>query len=112
VDEGDGEGGNSHGNFSFIVQRKIATQRIHGDLQYVNPASRTKLQSVSLTSLVITGNTATFSGACTNNGVSCFFTASATDSGPLGAGDIFTFSISGGPTKGGTIRSGKIQIRP
>jgi hypothetical protein len=111
VDEGDG-GNNSRGNFSFIVQRPIATQRIYGDLQYLNPGSSTKLQSVSLTSLVITGNTATLSGTCTNNGVPCFFTVNATDSGPLGAGDIFTLSISGGPIKGGTLRSGKIQIRP
>jgi hypothetical protein len=67
---------------------------------------------VTFSSLVITGNMATFSGTCTNNGIPCFFTVNAMDSGPLGAGDLFTLSISGGPTKGGTLRSGKIQIRP
>jgi hypothetical protein len=39
------------------------------------------------------------------------FTVNVTDSGPLGAGDIFTLSISGGPMKGGTLRSGDIVIR-
>ena len=111
VNEGNGDN-NNNGNFSFIVQRKIATQRIYGDLQYVNPGSSTKLQSVNITSLVISGKTATFTGTCTNNGKPCFFTVNATDSGLLGAGDIFTLSIFGGPTKGGTLRSGKIQIRP
>jgi hypothetical protein len=109
VNEGNGD--NNNGNFSFIVQRKIATQRIYGDLQYTNSRTGTKLQSTKITSLLFAGNTATFSGTCTNNGAPCVFTVNVTDSGPLGAGDIFTLSISGGPMKGGTLRSGDIVIR-
>ena len=101
-----------HGQFSFLVRRPSTTQHISGGLQYVSSASGTKLQSVTLTSLVITGNTATFAGTCTNNGAPCVFVANVTDSGPLGSADLFTISISGGPTRGGTLRSGKIQIRP
>lgn len=71
-----------------------------------------RLQSVSSTSLVIPGNTATFGGTCTNNGIPCVFTVNVTDSGPLGTGDVFSISISNGPPKGDILRSEKIQIRP
>jgi len=110
VDEADGD--NNNGRFSFIVQRKLATQRICGDLQYVSPGSSTKLQGVDITSLAITGNSATFAGTCTDNGAACFFRVDVTDSGTPGKSDIFSLSISGGAPKGGALRGGKIQIRP
>jgi hypothetical protein len=102
----------SQGQFSFIVRRPSTTHRISGALQYVSPANGTKLQSLAVTSLVIAGNTATLEGTCTDDGVSCTFIANVTDSGPIGSGDMFTIAISGGPARGGTLRSGKIQVRP
>lgn len=60
--------------------------------------------------LVIAGNTATFGGFCTNNGASCTFAVSVTDNGAPGRNDTFTISVSGGPTNGGALRSGNIQI--
>lgn len=61
-------------------------------------------------SFVIVGNTATFGGTCTNNGAPCTFTVDVVDNGEPGFSDTFTISVSGGPTEGGTLRSGNIQI--
>jgi hypothetical protein len=98
------------GNFGFIVQSQSATGPVTGDLQFNNHASGDKVHSVTFTSLTITGNTATFSGTCTDNGVPCTFTVNVTDNGEPGTNDSFTISISGGPAQGGTLRSGNIQI--
>jgi hypothetical protein len=98
------------GNFSFIVQSQSTTGPVTGDLQFNNHASGDTVQSVTFTSLTISGNTATFSGICTNNGVPCTFTVNVTDNGEPGTNDSFTISISGGPAQGGTLRSGNIQI--
>jgi hypothetical protein len=111
VDDND-NGNQGQGDFSFIARRPSTTGNISGGLQYVSPPNATRLQSVAITSLTTIGNTATLAGTCTNNGVPCTFVANVTDSGPIGAGDIFTISISGGPVRGGTLRSGKIQVRP
>jgi hypothetical protein len=111
VDDND-NGNQGQGDFSCIARRPSTTGNISGDLQYLSPANATRLQSVAITSLTTIGNTATLAGTCTDNGVPCTFVANVTDSGPIGAGDIFTISISGGPVRGGTLRSGKIQVRP
>jgi hypothetical protein len=111
VDDHD-DGNQGQGSFSFIVRRPSTTQRISGGLQFVNPANGTDVRSVTLSSLLISGNSATIAGTCTNSGVPCAFVADVTDGGPTGTGDTFTISISGGPTRGGPLRSGKIQVRP
>ena len=59
---------------------------------------------------MIAGNTATFGGACTNDGAPCTFTVNVMDNGEPGATDTFTISVSGGPTEGGSLRSGNILI--
>jgi hypothetical protein len=116
--EGEGEvddnnnGNQGKGGFSFIVRRPSTTRNISGALQYVSRANGTKLQSAAVTSLVITGDAATIAGTCTNNGVPCTFVSNVTDSGPIGTGDVFTISISGGPLRGGALRGGKILVRP
>jgi hypothetical protein len=45
------------------------------------------------------------------NGVPCNFTVQVTDNGEPGNADAFMISVSGLPVKGGTLRSGNIQIR-
>src|SRR6267378_2030971 len=111
VDDSD-NGNQGEGAFSFIVRRPSTTQAISGGLQFVNPANGTDARSVTLGSLVISGNSAIVAGTCTNSGAPCTFVADVTDSGPTGSGDTFTISISGGPARGGPLRSGKIQVRP
>jgi len=96
--------------FGFVVERQTLTGPISGKLQYVNHASGANVRSVALTSLVVTGNSATFGGTCTNNGAACTFTVDVTDNGEPGTADTFTISVSGGPTEGGTLRSGNIQV--
>ncbi|HEY4882373.1 MAG TPA: SBBP repeat-containing protein [Myxococcales bacterium] len=110
VDDHD-DGNQGQGTFSFIVRRPSTTQRISGGLQFVNPATGTDVRSVTLSSLLISGNSAIIAGTCTNSGAPCTFLADVTDSGPTGSGDTFTISISGGPARGGPLRSGKIQVR-
>ncbi|HEY3130668.1 MAG TPA: SBBP repeat-containing protein [Acidobacteriota bacterium] len=95
---------NGIGTFGFIVQRQASDGSINGDVQYVDHANSAKVHSVIFTSFAIAGNTVTFGGTCTNNG------APVTDNGEPGTGDSFTISVSGGPTEGGTLRSGNIQI--
>jgi len=98
------------GSFSFIVQRAASTGALSGRLQYFNHASGAQVQSQSISSLMIIGNTATFGGTCTVNGTSCTFTVNVTDNGEPGTTDTFAISVSGGPTEGGTLRGGNILI--
>jgi hypothetical protein len=98
------------GSFSFIVQRQASTGELGGHLQYFNHASGAQVQSETITSLMIVGNTATFGGTCTVNGAPCTFTVSVTDNGEPGTTDTFTISVDGGPTEGGPLRSGNILI--
>jgi beta-propeller repeat-containing protein len=105
--------GGGIGTFGFIVQRQSLSGPIRGDLQYVNHASGAKVHSVDFLSFVVAGNTATFSGDCLLNGATpCTFTVHVVDNGEPGRNDTFTISVSGGPTEGGTLRSGNIQIHP
>src|SRR5437867_952450 len=98
------------GSFSFIVQRQASTGQLSGHLQYFNHASGAQVQSDTITSLTINGNTATFNGICTVNGIPCTFTVNVTDNGEPGTNDTFTISVDAGPTEGGTLRSGNILI--
>ena len=100
----------STANFGFFVQAQLSTGLVSGDLQYVNRASGAKVHSLAFTTLAIVGNTATFSGTCTNNRVPCTFAVDVTDNGEPGKTDRFTISVSGGMPEGGTLRSGNIQI--
>ncbi len=98
------------GNFGFIVQREVAGGPISGDLNYHNKTTGAKVKSVSFTSFFITGNMAVFEGTCTKNGAPCTVKVSVMDNGEPGTADTFTISVSAGPTEGGTLRSGNIQI--
>jgi hypothetical protein len=97
-------------NFGFSVRAQSSTGSISGDLQYVNHASGANVHSLAFTTLVISGNTATFIGTCTNNSAPCTFVAMVKDNGEPGTSDTFTISIDAGPPQGGTLRSGNIQI--
>jgi hypothetical protein len=98
------------GNFHVIVQRQT-DGTLSGRLQYFNHVSGARVQSVTYTSLVIAGNTATFDGTCTLNGSPCTFRVEVTDNGEPGTTDTFTISYPPpAPTDGGTLRSGNILI--
>jgi len=78
----------------------------------VNHATGAQVQSVTYTSLMIAGNTATFDGTCTLNGAPCTFRVESMDNGEPGTTDTFTISYPPpAPTDGGTLQSGNILIR-
>jgi len=97
-------------NFGFIVQAQSNTGPIGGDLQYVNHASGAKIHSVTFTTFTISGNTATLSGTCTNNGLPCTFTVTVQDNDQPPGPDSFVISVDGGAPEGGTLRGGDIEI--
>jgi hypothetical protein len=99
------------GTFGFIVQRQTTTGPISDDLQYVNHASGAKVNSVMFTTLVVTGNSATFGGTCTNNGVPCTFSVNVTDNGEPGTSDTVSITGVGQTPANGTLQGGHIQIR-
>jgi hypothetical protein len=105
------EGNGNVGFFSFILRRPSTTNQISGSLQFMN-TSGVKLESVTFSSLGITGNTATFAGTCRkNDGQPCSFSASAAvPSSPSGP-NSFTISVSGSPPRGGPLLGGSILIR-
>jgi hypothetical protein len=96
-------------SFGFNVQRK-SNGSITGHLTYVDNDAGINLKSVEIDSLVIVGNTATFTGTCTLNRDPCTFRVQVTDNGEPGTTDSFTIEINGGAAQGGTLRSGNIQI--
>jgi Beta-propeller repeat len=97
--------------FGFVVQRDSADGSIKGKLDYVNHQSGTKLQATAYTTFTISNNTASIGGNCTNNDGPCTFMVNVADNGEPGTNDVFSISVSGGPTEGGTLRSGNVQIR-
>lgn len=98
------------GNFGFNVKRDTTNGPISGQLEYHNHATSSNVHSVSITSLAISGNMATFSGTCTQNGNPCTFTVTCEDNGEPGRTDKFTISVNGGAAQGGTLDKGNIQI--
>jgi len=97
-------------NFGFIVQAQSSSGPIGGDLQYVNHASGAKIHSVTFSTFTLSGNTATFSGACTNNGAPCTFNVTVQDNDQPPGPDSFVISIDGGSPEGGTLSDGDIEI--
>jgi cell division septation protein DedD len=97
--------------FAFSVQRRGAGGPVTGQLEYTDRENGVDVQALSFTSLAITGNTATFSGACTNNGTPCTFSVFVEEHGG-GVPDRFSITISPGAISvGGPLRSGNIQIK-
>ena len=100
------------GKDDFGFNAQTGSNGPKGQLEYQNHARNLNVHTVSITSLNVSGNNASFSGTCTKNGAGSFsFTVMVQDNGEPGAGaDTFSISVSGGPTDGGTITKGNIQI--
>lgn len=95
-------------NFGFVAQMKADGPS--GQFEYENHATEMNVHSESITNLSISGNTATFSGTCKKDKTPCSFTVTVQDNGEPGTRDQFIISIDGGPTEGGVIAKGNIQI--
>jgi Kelch motif protein/galactose oxidase-like protein len=108
VDEGSGQAG----DFNFTMFRDVTTQQISGSLLFFNQANGAMVQGMAFTSMVTIGNTGTFAGICTMNGVPCIFTVSVTGNRMPSTYDTFAISVNAGPAIGGYLKSGNIQVFP
>jgi streptogramin lyase len=119
-EEVEGEGrfpaGDKEARFGFEVERESPGGPVEGELQYVNRSTGEVVHSVSVGDLVVAGNTATFSGACTNktNGTAtdCSFKVTVQDNGRSGSTPPDHFKIEGTgltPAEGDLTR-GNINI--
>src|SRR2546427_12528189 len=85
--------------------------------QYHNHARLVDVHSTGMLTLLIVGNTATFSGTCTKrvgngNPGMCTFTVWVEDNGNPGANrDKFTIAVSGEPVEGSMSPGGQPIIR-
>jgi hypothetical protein len=108
--DSDSDGG-VYSNFGFNVYRKNVSAPVRGHLNYKNKSTGENVKSVQITDLQIAGNTATFSGTCTNNGMPCTFQVTVQDNGNPGKGhDTFQISGAGVTPNGGTLSGGNIKI--
>jgi hypothetical protein len=109
--DSDSDGG-VFSNFGFNVYRKNPTATVRGQLNYQNKTTGEHVKSVQITDLQIVGNTATFSGTCTNNGLpGCTFQITVQDNGNPGRGkDTFQISGVGITPNSGTLSGGNIKF--
>jgi hypothetical protein len=108
--DSDSDGG-VYSNFGFNVYRKTVTSPVRGKLNYHNKSTGEHVKSVTVDTLTISGNTATFSGTCTNNGMPCNFQVTVQDNGNPGKGkDTFQISGFGVTPNSGTLSGGNIKF--
>ena len=103
--------GGVYSNFGFNVYRKTATAPVRGHLNYKNKNTGEHVKSVTVDTFSVSGNTATFSGTCTNNGMPCTYQVTVQDNGNPGKGkDTFQISGFGVTPNSGTLSGGNIKI--
>jgi len=106
---------NGIASFGLDVKRDLPDGAPSGQFNYYNHTRNLTVKSTSITSLNVSGKTATVNGTCTkNNNVPCTFTVTVEDNAEPGKGaDRFTIAVSGEPVEGGPdpIKSGNVQIK-
>jgi hypothetical protein len=84
---------------------------VKGKLEYRDREAGIKVKSVTIQTLSITGNVATFSGTCKKNGNPCTFTVTVTDNGK-GTLDRFALTVTpGGPSVDQLLTNGNIKVK-
>jgi hypothetical protein len=101
--------GGATGTFGFEVQRR-KNGDLEGELTYQDQAAKTTLKAVEITSLSLSGNTATFGGTCRRDGAACTVTVKVVDKGEPGRDDTFEIAVNGSAAVGGTLKSGNVQV--
>jgi hypothetical protein len=81
-----------------------------GNCNLVDPARKTKLRCVSVTSMNVNGSEATLFGQATVNGESTAYRIHVEDLGEPSGSDSFTIHTASGYEAGGTLKSGNIQL--
>lgn len=88
-----GPGKNNKDTFGFVAQYVKDSLTPQGNLEFQSHGGAINVHSTTITGLYVIGNTATFSGLCTVNGVPGFnFTVTVVDNGEPGK-DNDTFEI-------------------
>ena len=101
--------GGKKANFGFDAESSVTG--VTGSLSYQDKAGDVKVQSQSVSSLVVSGNRATIQGTCTVNKVSGFtFTVDVIDNGS-GSSDSFRIRLSNGYDASGTLGGGNITVK-
>ncbi|HKZ79049.1 MAG TPA: post-COAP-1 domain-containing protein [Pyrinomonadaceae bacterium] len=97
-------------SFGFSVES--SAQGSSGHLEYHDRANRLKVDITEITSLVVTGNQATFSGPCRINKTSGFdCVVDVVDNGEPGSTDTFRIRINNEYDAEGTLEIGNIKVR-
>jgi nitrous oxidase accessory protein NosD len=94
------------GSFGFNAKRENGTTS--GHLTYMNHVTGANL-NCTVTAALVTSSTVDFSGPCSSKSSAGSFTAHAEDNGEPGKG-VDVFRITYGPTEGGPLRAGNIQV--
>ena len=104
---------NNESHFDFNV--KDVSGIVTGHLNYDDPANALSVDSINVTMLTVTGNTATFTGFATINGTGAFpFTVMVMDNSKNGktpTPDMFMITIDA-YTRDENLTAGNIQINP
>jgi hypothetical protein len=102
--------GGGHKKASFVLNvKQDPGQAATGKLQFNNHATGDKVHG-NVTSLVISGNTATLQGHGTRNGSPCTFTVQVQDNGKPGTSDTFRITGTCANTSTTTLGGGNINI--
>jgi hypothetical protein len=99
-----------HGSFS-IELTVDSSGRVHGKTDYLDHAINMTFRTALITSVNFSGNTATFKGTGTANGLETSFAISVQDNDASGFGtDTFSIKLETGYSKSGPLAGGDIQV--
>jgi hypothetical protein len=93
--------------FSFTAKSDIST--VSGACRIVSAAVSAKCLDVI--AYVQAGNSATFYGHATVNGVDTLYRIHVVDASKAGEGDVFTFTTANGYSIGGTLTEGNLKVQ-
>jgi hypothetical protein len=97
-------------SFAFTVERKVTGGPVRGSLSYADPDANLRIKSVAITSFIVSGNVAEFSGTCKP---SCTFAVRAVDGGepPDDTFEITIVGPFGTYTASDNLITGNIQVQ-
>jgi hypothetical protein len=98
-------------NFGFNAQYAVGQIAPTGHLTFIDHGSKKSVKSTSIDSFTVTGNSASFTGRATVNGLpSVGFFVEVQDLGEPGSADMFRIVLQDGYAAGGVLLKGNIQV--
>ena len=109
---GGGQVANATGtdDLTFSFNAKSDRKGVKGTCNLVDHGTGAKIRCLDVTSLVQSGNSATFYGNATVDGVPTTYRIQIADNGEPGRADVFRIETSSGYVAGGVIERGNIQV--